>query len=102
MTAPAKKPDLDKLARCAKDALTKAGVYRDDGQVVGMVCAKHFAGGRLDGSVAGIPRLVVAAAPASLGLLELLTVTGQQAMVDPPADAWPAAELPLFAEAAHG
>lgn len=33
-TYPAKQPDLSKLVRAAEDALTDAGVWKDDGQVV--------------------------------------------------------------------
>ena len=42
------KPDLDKLIRCAKDALTGI-VWHDDAQVVQMAPAgKYYAGGRFD------------------------------------------------------
>ena len=33
-THPCRKPDWDKLARCASDALTDAGVYTDDARIV--------------------------------------------------------------------
>lgn len=57
---PLKKPDLDKLVRCVKDGLTRAGVYRDDSQVAWLHAAKHFAGGPLDpAGPAGVPRAVV-------------------------------------------
>lgn len=39
---PAKKPDLDKLARACLDALTGI-IYRDDSQVVELYCRKRFA-----------------------------------------------------------
>ena len=39
---PAKKPDIDKLARAALDALTGI-VFRDDAQVVRLTAAKEFA-----------------------------------------------------------
>lgn len=55
-----KKPDLDKLVRCVKDALTRAGVYRDDAQVVRTVATKEFAGGDRDPrGAAGLPRVEV-------------------------------------------
>lgn len=55
-----KKPDLDKLTRCVKDGLTRAGVYRDDSQVVAMVVSKHFAAGIFDPcGLAGVPRVHV-------------------------------------------
>ena len=55
-----KKPDLDKLVRCVKDGLTRAGVYRDDSQVVAMVVNKVFAGGVFDqAGQAGVPRCQV-------------------------------------------
>lgn len=37
-----KKPDVDKLLRCISDALTRAGIYRDDAQVVIMHAVKKF------------------------------------------------------------
>lgn len=61
VTEPAKKPDLDKLVRALLDALTAAGVWRDDGQVVSVHARKAFAGGPHDNlREAGIPRMVVA------------------------------------------
>jgi len=55
-----KKPDLDKLVRCVKDALTRAGVYRDDAQVVRTVATKEFAGGVFDPKgEGGLPRVEV-------------------------------------------
>jgi Holliday junction resolvase RusA-like endonuclease len=54
---PAKLPDLDKLVRAVGDALTAAGVWRDDAQVVGIQARKNFAGGERDPlGAAGIPR----------------------------------------------
>jgi Holliday junction resolvase RusA-like endonuclease len=54
---PAKKPDLDKLVRCVEDGLTRAGVFRDDAQVVCVIAKKEFAGGRSDPEgERGIPR----------------------------------------------
>lgn len=43
-TRPAtKRPDLDKLTRAIKDAITSAGVYKDDSQVVEMHVRKRLA-----------------------------------------------------------
>lgn len=39
---PVVKPDLDKLARAIGDALTDAGVWRDDAQVVRLVVEKFY------------------------------------------------------------
>lgn len=41
-----KKPDLDKLIRSSCDALTQAGVYRDDSQIAEFVVTKKYAAGR--------------------------------------------------------
>lgn len=41
---PAGKPDLDKLVRSTMDAIGEAGVWRDDAQVVTVLCEKHYAG----------------------------------------------------------
>lgn len=40
---PAVKPDVDKLVRNTLDALTQAGVYRDDAQVIHLCVHKHYA-----------------------------------------------------------
>jgi crossover junction endodeoxyribonuclease RusA len=57
VTRPTKKPDLDKLERCVLDGLTRAGVWRDDAQVIAMITEKAFAGGADDPlREAGIPR----------------------------------------------
>lgn len=58
ITQPAKLPDLDKLVRALFDALTAAGVWRDDAQVVRVDALKAFAGGRSD-NPAGVPRVYV-------------------------------------------
>jgi len=43
-TPPAvKKPDLDKLQRAVFDAISSAGVWRDDSQVVSVVASKRLA-----------------------------------------------------------
>lgn len=41
---PITKPDLDKLCRAVLDALTDAGVWRDDSQVASLSAAKVYAG----------------------------------------------------------
>jgi Holliday junction resolvase RusA-like endonuclease len=43
--SPAVKPDLDKLIRSTMDALTEAGVVRDDAQVVELAARKRYAVG---------------------------------------------------------
>jgi Holliday junction resolvase RusA-like endonuclease len=59
-TEPARKPDTDKLLRAVMDALTAAGVWRDDAQVVLVVTRKAFAGGQHDPmGPAGVPRAEV-------------------------------------------
>ena len=73
-TEATKKPDLDKLVRAVKDALTRAGAYDDDSQVVLVVASKEFAAGARDPDGArGLPRVVIrvdeyvaAAAPTQL------------------------------------
>ncbi len=40
--SPARKPDLDKLARSCLDALTEAGVWRNDAQVVNLEVRKTY------------------------------------------------------------
>lgn len=60
VVAPAKKPDCDKLLRAVMDALTAAGVWRDDAQVTDVHASKAFAGGVCDPhGPGGIPRAVV-------------------------------------------
>jgi Holliday junction resolvase RusA-like endonuclease len=62
VVAPATRPDLDKLTRCVKDALTRAGLYRDDGQVVRAAVEKCFAGGAADpDGERGVPRVLIRA-----------------------------------------
>lgn len=39
---PAVKPDLDKLVRALLDALTQAGIWGDDSQVVHLTAQKHY------------------------------------------------------------
>jgi Endodeoxyribonuclease RusA len=41
---PGARPDVDKLARAVLDALTDAGAWRDDGQVVDLAVHKVYAG----------------------------------------------------------
>lgn len=40
---PDRSPDLDKLIRCIADAVTDAGAWRDDAQVVEIHAAKRYA-----------------------------------------------------------
>jgi Holliday junction resolvase RusA-like endonuclease len=44
-----KAPDIDKLTRAILDALTDAGVWKDDAQVVKVVATKMYADPRLTG-----------------------------------------------------
>lgn len=39
---PTTKPDLDKLVRCVADAITDAGLWKDDSQVVSLKAAKRY------------------------------------------------------------
>jgi len=57
--SPLTKPDLDKLVRAVLDALTDAGAWRDDAQVVLITAAKVFAGGEQDATPNGIPRAAI-------------------------------------------
>ena len=57
--APHTKPDLDKLVRAVLDAMTKAGIYKDDSRVVSMTVHKRYAGGWGDESLFPRPRVVV-------------------------------------------
>ena len=52
---PCVRPDLDKYVRAVCDALTKATVYKDDGQVVNLHAQKRYV---RDGEVPGV-RIVV-------------------------------------------
>jgi crossover junction endodeoxyribonuclease RusA len=47
----AKRPDVDKLLRSTLDALTSAGVYGDDSQVVSLTGTKMYAGPARTGAV---------------------------------------------------
>jgi Holliday junction resolvase RusA-like endonuclease len=47
---PAGKPDLSKLVRATEDALTDAGVWKDDAQVVDIVATKRYADRRRPGA----------------------------------------------------
>ena len=50
-------PDLDKLLRATCDALTVAGAWRDDSQVIDASAWKGFAGGAFDHlGAGGLPR----------------------------------------------
>jgi crossover junction endodeoxyribonuclease RusA len=39
---PSVMPDLDKLVRCIGDAITDAGLWKDDAQVVSIIAAKRY------------------------------------------------------------
>ena len=54
------KPDLDKLIRAVLDALTSAGVWRDDSQVWGLAAVKEYADGLTPRLVAQITEVEVA------------------------------------------
>lgn len=41
---PTKKPDIDKITRSTLDALTQAGAWQDDSQVVDLYVRKRYAG----------------------------------------------------------
>jgi crossover junction endodeoxyribonuclease RusA len=43
-TWPMRKPDLSKLIRSTEDAMTDAGLWRDDAQVVEVMAAKRYPG----------------------------------------------------------
>lgn len=43
---PSRKPDIDKLLRSTFDALTTAGVYGDDSQIVSVVSSKTYTNSR--------------------------------------------------------
>jgi Holliday junction resolvase RusA-like endonuclease len=63
-TWPSKRPDIDKLIRSTLDALTDAGVFRDDAQVVELYAAKCFPGeGVFSLQIPGV-RIVVSAVAA--------------------------------------
>ena len=51
---PTTKPDGDKLLRSTLDALTSAGVYRDDSQVTDLHARKRYADGRLPGATISV------------------------------------------------
>lgn len=48
---PAKMPDLSKLVRATEDALTDAGMWRDDAQVIEISAMKYWADSRPPGAV---------------------------------------------------
>jgi Holliday junction resolvase RusA-like endonuclease len=57
---PSKLPDLDKLVRAVGDALTAAGVWKDDARVVGIEARKQYAAGVFDPmGDSGIPRAAI-------------------------------------------
>ena len=47
-------PDLDKLERGLLDALTLAGVWKDDAQVVSIISSKMYRGALPEGALIGI------------------------------------------------
>lgn len=51
---PAVKPDIDKLERAVLDALTDAGVWVDDAQVVDLHAVKHYPGPDIGQHVPGV------------------------------------------------
>lgn len=51
---PAVKPDIDKLARAVLDAMTDAGVWKDDAQVVDLHPSKHYPGPDIGQHVPGV------------------------------------------------
>lgn len=53
-TWPAVKPDVDKLARALLDALTDAGVWKDDAQVVDLHVLKDYPGPDVGQHVPGV------------------------------------------------
>jgi Holliday junction resolvase RusA-like endonuclease len=55
---PAVKPDEDKLQRSTKDALTQAGVYYDDAQIVTSHSEKWYADGRQPGALIRVRSLL--------------------------------------------
>ena len=54
---PATKADLDKSTRATVDALSTAGVFRDDSQVVRLLALKHYADGVTAGATITIEDL---------------------------------------------
>jgi crossover junction endodeoxyribonuclease RusA len=49
--APDRKPDLDKLLRGCLDAVTDAGVWHDDAQVIRINASKSYVGGWFDPAI---------------------------------------------------
>ena len=60
---PAVKPDVDKLLRNTLDALTQAGIYRDDAQVVDLFVQKRYATDDPAGSPGATIRVGLVALP---------------------------------------
>jgi Holliday junction resolvase RusA-like endonuclease len=66
VTEPITRPDLDKYLRAACDALTAAGVWRDDARCILKVSRKAYAAGIRDPRrQAGVPRAVIEVREAS-------------------------------------
>lgn len=66
-TWPAVKPDIDKLTRAVLDAMTDAGAWKDDAQVVDIHAVKDYPGPDIGQHVPGV-RITVSRV-ADLGLL---------------------------------
>jgi len=68
---PSAKPDVDKLTRAVLDALTAAGVWKDDAQVCDLRAVKHYpgahAGQHVPGVLIAVYRLGHPAAPPTEG-----------------------------------
>lgn len=58
-----KKPDIDKLGRATLDALTEAGIWRDDSQVAELTLSKTYATGTPPGAVITVVPLNAVPAP---------------------------------------
>lgn len=58
-TWPDRKPDLDKLVRSTFDAMTDAGVWGDDGQVVSLLTGKRYPNESDDALAAPGARIIV-------------------------------------------
>lgn len=48
---PTGRPDIDNVIKAAMDILTKAGIWKDDAQVVSLYASKHYGEPRLEISV---------------------------------------------------
>lgn len=57
------KPDGDNIAKLVMDAATKAGIWRDDGQVAALSVRKWYLDLNHDGGEVGLPRIEVTISP---------------------------------------